>query len=215
GRQNHEPSDAEREDPGGDHRAALSRDGPNLHSVRGGHYRWIMTDWSPPALMNADERLELELSEPTDPLVETMARLPGDLVVLGAGGKMGPTLVRLALRANEAARSSRRIVAVSRFQSSSARDALAAAGATLIAAADLLSAAEVERLPDAPNVIFLAGQKFGTGADPGRTWVVNTVLPSLVAQRYAGSRIVVFSSGNVYPFWPVNTAGPSETDPVG
>src|SRR5262249_20474811 len=123
-------------------------------------------------------------------------------------------LVRQALRANQVARSTRRIIAVSRFQSSPARDTLAAAGATVIAA-DLLAAAEVERLPEAPNVIFLAGQKFGTDADPGRTWVVNTVVPSLVAQRYATSRIVVFSSGNVYPFSPVNTAGPTETDPVG
>jgi hypothetical protein len=173
-----------------------------------------MTDRSPPAPVNADERLELELSEPTDPLVETMARLPGDLVVLGAGGKMGPTLVRLALRANAAAGSSRRIFAVSRFQSAPVRERLAAAGATIIST-DLLSADQVARLPDAPNVVFMAGQKFGTDGDPGRTWVVNTVLPSIVARRYARSRIVVFSSGNVYPFWPVNTAGPAETDPVG
>jgi nucleoside-diphosphate-sugar epimerase len=164
--------------------------------------------------MTDDDRLELALSEPTEPLVETMARLPGDLVVLGAGGKMGPSLVRLALRASEAAGTPRRIIAVSRFQSGRARERLERAGATVLGA-DLLSSDQVDRLPDAPNVIFMAGQKFGTDAEPGRTWVVNTVLPSLVARRYRASRIVVFSSGNVYPFWPVDSAGPTESDPLG
>ncbi len=163
----------------------------------------------------ADEhQLELDLSEPTGPLVAAMNRIPGDLIVLGAGGKMGPTLVRLALRAGRTSGRPRRITAVSRFRSDAVRSALAAAGAETIAA-DLLDPGLVRALPDAPNVIFMAGQKFGTDDDAGRTWALNTFLPGLVAERYAGSRIVVFSSGNVYPFWPAASAGPAEADPLG
>ncbi len=157
------------------------------------------------------------LTTPTDALVATLRKLPGDIVVLGAGGKMGPSLVGLLCRASAAAGSTRRVTAVARFSDPAARTLTEAAGAT-VCPIDLFEPGAVERLPDAPNVIYMVGQKFGTGQDAGRTWAVNAYLPGLVAARYAGSRIAVFSTGNVYPFWPASSAGPTEidpTDPVG
>jgi uncharacterized protein YbjT (DUF2867 family) len=134
--------------------------------------------------------------------------------VLGAGGKMGPSLVELALRASSEAGVRRRVIAVSRFAAAEPRNTLERAGA-LVHPADLLDPEAVSGLPAAPNVIFMAGQKFGTHDAAARTWVLNTVVPALVARRFADSRIVVFSSGNVYPFWPVETTGPTESDPLG
>ena len=166
----------------------------------------------------ADEAgLDHILSTPTDALVETLRRLPGDVVVLGAAGKMGPSLVGLLCRGIAAAGSRARVTAVARFSDPAARAAIEATGATL-RAADLVEPGAFERLPDAPNVIFMVGQKFGTGQDAARTWAVNAYLPGLVATRYPASRIAVFSTGNVYPLWPATSAGPTEadlTDPVG
>lgn len=153
------------------------------------------------------------LTTPTAAVVETLRRLPGDFLILGAGGKMGPSLVGLLCRASAAAGSSRRVTAVARFSDPAAQSLTEAAGATAYPA-DLLEPGAVEGLPDAPNVICMVGQKFGTGQDAGRTWAVNAYLPGLVAARYAGSRIAVFSTGNVYPFWPTSSAGPTEGDPT-
>ena len=166
----------------------------------------------------ADEpALDHILSTPTDAVVETLRRVPGDIIVLGAGGKMGPSLVGLLCRGIEAAGSRARVTAVARFSDPAARATIDATGATL-RAADLFEPGAIERLPDAPNVIFMVGQKFGTGQDAARTWAVNAYLPGLVATRYAASRTAVFSTGNVYPLWPATSAGPTEsdlTDPVG
>lgn len=162
----------------------------------------------------ADETaLECELSEPTPDLIEAMRRIEGDIVILGAGGKMGPTLAQLAVRASDASGNRRQIVAVARFSDPGARLAIEAAGARCIRA-DLLDT-DLNGLPDAPNVIFMAGQKFGTTGDTARTWAVNALLPGLVVTRYRGARLVVFSTGNVYPFWPLESEGPTESDPVG
>lgn len=162
----------------------------------------------------ADEAgLDLILSAPTDVLVETLRHLPGDVVVLGAGGKMGPSLVGLLCRAGAAAGSDRRITAVARFSDPRARTTIEASGATLCPV-DLFEPGAIERLPDAPNVIYMVGQKFGTGRDGARTWAVNAYLPGLVAARYPAARIAVFSTGNVYPFWPTTSAGPTEADPT-
>ncbi len=163
----------------------------------------------------ADETaLELDLSEPTPALIDAMRRTPGDIVILGAGGKMGPTLAQLAVRASKAAGGNRRIIAVARFSNPDTRLAIEAAGARCITA-DLLDPERLAELPDAPNVIFMAGQKFGTTGDTARTWAINALLPGLVAQRYRDARLVVFSTGNVYPFWPATSEGPTEADPVG
>ena len=165
----------------------------------------------------SEEALDELLSRPRAATVEALRQCPGDVVVLGAGGKMGPTLARMAARAARDAGGSRRVYAVSRFPSDALRQALEKAGVEAIRA-DLLDASAVARLPDAPNVIFMAGQKFGTSDAPSRTWMMNVVVPAHCAERYAKSRIVAFSTGNVYPLMNVLGGGASETTkpyPVG
>jgi hypothetical protein len=167
-----------------------------------------------PAPESVDE-LEDRLSEPTDATVAALRDCPGDVIVLGAGGKMGPTLARMVARAARLADGSlpRRVFAASRFSSEPAALALQHAGVTVIRA-NLLDLNAVERLPDAPNVIFMAGQKFGTTDSPARTWMLNGAVPALCAHRYRSSRIVAFSTGNVYPLVPVESGGASEAAPV-
>jgi nucleoside-diphosphate-sugar epimerase len=162
--------------------------------------------------MPDEATLEELLSRPTPVLVDAMRDLAGDLLVLGAGGKMGPSLARLARRASEEAGRPRRIVAVSRFSEPGIRDALERAGVETIAA-DLLDPAQLAPLPGAANVILMAGQKFGTSGDSPRTWAINALLPGLVSYRFRGSRIVAFSTGNLYPLWPAGSDGPTERDP--
>jgi nucleoside-diphosphate-sugar epimerase len=166
----------------------------------------------------SENELDDQLSEPGAATVAALARAPGDIVVLGAGGKMGPTLARMAVRALKEAGASpaSRVTAVSRFAdpASGVEASLHEAGVKTIRC-DLLDRAAVASLPDAPNVVFMAGQKFGTRDAPSRTWMMNVVVPALCAERYAGSRIVAFSTGNVYPLVPVASGGARETDPVG
>jgi len=151
------------------------------------------------------------------PRAETTAALescPGDVIILGAGGKMGPTLARMAARARN---DSRRVIAVSRWSSAEAERKLKDVGVETLRC-DLLDPAAVARLPDAPNVIFMAGQKFGTAEAPAMTWATNTIVSAHCAHRYRGSRIVAFSTGNVYPLTPVENGGSREDDtpaPVG
>lgn len=161
--------------------------------------------------MTSETDLEAALAEPTPELVADLAHLPGDFVVLGASGKMGPTLVRLLVRGLEAAGLRRRVFAVARYGAGAEPEL---PDAELIRA-DLLDPAAVRALPVAANVIYLVGQKFGTSSDPARTWAVNTAIPGFVAERYRGSRLVVFSTGNVYPLADSATGGPAETDPTG
>lgn len=161
--------------------------------------------------------LEERLSRPEDADVAAAARLEGDLVVLGAAGKMGPSLARLAHRAAEQAGVRRRVIAVSRFGTHGVAQALRAAGVETVAC-DLLDLTALANVPDAHNVVFMAGQKFGTSDDPTATWTLNAVLPGMVLQRFPASRTVVFSSGNVYPLAPVTGTGSVETDalePIG
>jgi nucleoside-diphosphate-sugar epimerase len=158
--------------------------------------------------------LELMLSEPVSPVVEAMASLQGDLLVLGAGGKMGPSLARLARRASVAAGIPRRVIAVSRFGDDGVRRHLEEGGVETIAC-DLFDPIALGQLPEAPLVIYMAGQKFGTEQDSARTWAINAFLPGLVATRFADSRIVAFSTGNVYPLWPFTSDGPTEDDATG
>ena len=160
-----------------------------------------------------EDELEDLLSAPRAETRAALEACPGDVIVLGAGGKMGPTLTRMLVRASDGG-SRRRIIAVSRFTSERAEAELRAAGAETIAA-DLLDPKAVERLPDAPNVIFMAGQKFGTSDAPSATWAMNTVVPAHAAERYQGSRIVAFSTGNVYPLTSATGSGAREGDPVG
>ena len=158
-----------------------------------------------------EEELDDLLSTPRTDTVIALEVCPGDIVILGAGGKMGPTLARMAARA---ARDGRRIIAVSRWSSAEAERSLNDFGIETIKC-DLLDRDAVSRLPDAPNVVFMAGQKFGTSGAPAMTWGMNTIVPAICAERYHGARIVAFSTGNVYPLTPVSLGGSREQDPLG
>jgi nucleoside-diphosphate-sugar epimerase len=157
------------------------------------------------------EQLEASLSEPTPGVIDAMAQLRGDVIVLGVGGKMGPTLARMIRRASDAAGIQRRVIGVSRFSSASLPDRLKSHGIEPIAA-DLLDRDALAALPDAPNIVFMAGMKFGGTGQEALTWAMNCHLPSLVCERYPGSRIVAFSTGNIYGLTPVDGGGSLETD---
>lgn len=159
------------------------------------------------------DALEERLSAPTEALLGTLSGVDGDIMVLGAGGKMGPTLARMARRAADSLGSKRRVLAVSRFSSRGAADELRRHRVETISC-DLLDREAVAQLPDAPNVIFMAGQKFGTSDSPELTWVMNTLVPGIVAERFAASRIVVFSTGCVYPLVQIDSGGSREEDPL-
>lgn len=168
----------------------------------------------PPAPASV-EALEERLSRPRAQTVAALRELPGDIVILGAGGKMGPTLARMARRAATDADGridARRVVAVSRFSEPGAAESLQAAGVDTWNA-DLLDPAAVAALPDAAHVVFMAGQKFGTASAPSLTWAMNTLVPAHCAARYPRARIVVFSTGNVYPLVSVDGPGAREVDP--
>jgi uncharacterized protein YbjT (DUF2867 family) len=155
--------------------------------------------------------------EPDDRLVQQLATTGGDLVVLGAAGKMGVSLARMAAAAYQRLPGHRQVYAVSRFSDQSARDELDGAGVRTVVA-DLTDEKALADLPDAPNVVYMVGRKFGTANDAATTWALNTYLPGRVAQRYAGATISAFSSGNVYPLLPVTSGGADERvppDPVG
>jgi nucleoside-diphosphate-sugar epimerase len=159
----------------------------------------------------SEATLEDALSAPSAGLLASMRSTPGDIVILGAAGKMGPTLSRMARRALDARGSRDRVIAVSRFSSARAEQSLRESGIETIRC-DLLDRGAVAALPDAPNVIFMAGQKFGTRDAPSSTWAMNVVLPSIAAERYARSRIVAFSTGNVYALSSVAHGGAREGD---
>lgn len=157
--------------------------------------------------------LEERLSRPSEAVVSAMDAIDGDFLILGAGGKMGPSLARLARRAADLARIPRRIIAVSRFSNSQLRAELLEHRVETIAS-DLLEPDALNRLPEISNVVFMAARKFGTSGGEHLTWAMNTYLPGLVAERFRDSRIVTFSTGNVYPLLPVSQGGAVETTPV-
>lgn len=154
------------------------------------------------------EALERFLSTPDAGLIADLARVDGDIAILGAGGKMGPTLARLA----QSAAPEKTIHAVSRFSNKDERKRLDAHGVSTIAA-DLMDRDALAALPDVANVIFMAGHKFGANDNPGLTWAMNVHLPALVAERFAKARIVAMSTGCVYPFVPTDSQGPTEDMP--
>lgn len=160
-----------------------------------------------------EEALEERLSRPTPAVVEALAAAAGDVIVVGAGGKMGPSLVAMLARAVQQLGDGRRITAVSRWRDADAAARLERLGVRLVRG-DLLDTPFLASLPDAPNVLYLAGQKFGTRDAPHRTWMTNTVLAARAAERYRTSRIVAFSTGNVYPLVPADGAGSREGDPL-
>ncbi len=165
-----------------------------------------------PSTIRDVAHLEELLSEPTSAAIDAIGRAGGDIVVLGVAGKMGPTLARMARRAMDAAGVSHRVIGVSRFSSPEQQRGLEARGIETMRV-DLLDETALARLPDAPNVIFMAGRKFGSSGDEPLTWAMNTHLPALVCKRYRSSRIVAFSTGNVYGLTAHGRGGSREEDP--
>jgi len=161
--------------------------------------------------------IELALSDPTPGVVEMMRRLEGDILVLGVGGKMGPTLAMMARKACRSAGVANRVVGVARFSNPDVAVRLQSAGVETIQG-DLLDQDFLRSLPDAPNIIYMAGMKFGSTGKEGLTWAMNCYLPGMICERFPSSRIVAFSTGNVYRMTPVSGAGSLESDqpaPVG
>lgn len=158
----------------------------------------------------SEEELESLLATPSAALIDDFAKVSGDLVILGAGGKMGPTLAMLARSAMDAAgRTSDTVYAVSRFGDPLVAERLKSARIEVIPF-DLIENDDFSSLPDAPNVVFMVGAKFGAATSPSWAWEVNAALPDRVARRYRDSRIAVLSTGNVYPFLPAASGGASE-----
>jgi nucleoside-diphosphate-sugar epimerase len=149
------------------------------------------------------------LTTPTADCVDAASRLHGDVLLLGAGGKLGPSLALLLHRSLVASGSQCRVVCVSRFSDAGTAMMLGRAGIRTIAA-DLMDRKELDRLPDAPYVYHLAGSKFGTTGNAARTWAMNALLPAMVAERFRSSSIVALSTGNVYPFVPPASGGATE-----
>lgn len=153
--------------------------------------------------------LEDMLSEPSERLVQDIAKLDGDILILGVGGKMGPSLAKLAKRGVEAVGKGAKVIGVSRFSTGNLQEELEKSGIETVAA-DLLDDQALLNLPDASNIIYMAGNKFGTTGKEYFTWAMNAYLPGRVAERYRHSRIVAFSSGNIYPLTPIESGGASE-----
>ena len=164
--------------------------------------------------MWTEEKLNEMLTTPSAKLVDDVKKIKGDIMVLGAGGKMGPTLCILAKNAIRAAGIEKRVIAVSRFSDPVALELLHSNGVETISA-DLLDRDSLDALPEVENVIFMAGRKFGTdGGTEYLTWAMNATLPALVAYKFKKSNIVVFSSGNIYPIVPLSHGGCSESEKV-
>ena len=161
--------------------------------------------------------LEELLSEPSEAAIGSMGTLNGDIIILGVAGKLGPTLARMAKRASDAARVARRIIGVSRFSSPETQTSLRSWGVETVRC-ELLDRQSLSSLPDAANVVYMAGMKFGSTGQESLTWAMNSYLPGLVSERYRKSRITVFSTGNVYGLTLVSGGGSREDDalnPVG
>ncbi|MGE0425587.1 MAG: NAD-dependent epimerase/dehydratase family protein [Reyranellaceae bacterium] len=155
------------------------------------------------------EAMEDFMTTPSPAVVADLAKAPGDILVLGVAGKMGPTLARLAKRAAP----DRRVVGVARFSEAGVRESLHKAGVETLQA-DLLDRAALEALPKLPNLVFMAGRKFGATGDVPLTWAMNVQVPAMVAEVFKASRIVAFSTGCVYPFVPVDGGGATEDVPA-
>ncbi len=170
-----------------------------------------------PERIDSEQQLEEVLTLPSPRLIEFVKTLASPLLILGAGGKMGPTLAVLVKKAAAVSNHPMHVIAASRFSEPGLAGRLNRSGVETVAC-DLLQPQAVQGLPEAPNILYLVGLKFGTAQNPSSTWAINTIVPTRVAQRYRDSRIVALSTGNVYPLSDVTTGGSRESDaltPVG
>jgi hypothetical protein len=164
-----------------------------------------------PDIIESEEVLDDILCRIRPELIEFSHSIKSPLLILGAGGKMGPTLAWLARRAIDAAGIDVKVIAIDLFPDETTRHWLEAHGVRTIKC-DLMERKNLETLPDSENVIYMVGMKFGTTQNPAPTWAFNTIPPTNVSERYRDAKIVVFSSGNVYPLVAVEKGGSIETD---
>jgi nucleoside-diphosphate-sugar epimerase len=160
------------------------------------------------------EQLENLLSLPTPEVVQLLDRLDGDILLLGAGGKIGPSLAHMIRRASDLAGKRRRVLAVLRRSQPELEKNFARWGIE-VRLCDMLDPQQLTELPEAPYIFYLAAMKFGTTGQEPMTWAINTFLPGLICQRFRHSRIVAYSTGNVYPLVPPTAGGSKESDPPG
>ncbi|SFQ52240.1 Nucleoside-diphosphate-sugar epimerase [Psychrobacillus psychrotolerans] len=163
--------------------------------------------------MKTVEELENLMTEPSDALVEDMRKIDGNILILGIGGKMGPTLAIMAKRAIDKAGVDKKVIGVSRFSNGTLKEDLEKAGIETIST-DLLNDEQLKLLPKEKNIIYMAGNKFGTTGNEYFTWAMNTYLPGRVAEHFKGANIVAFSTGNVYPLVPLSQGGCDELHEV-
>jgi len=164
--------------------------------------------------IETEAQLEELLSEPDEKVIKVISEISGDILLLGVSGKIGPSLAKLLVKSCQIAGCRKRIIGVARFSQPAIRDFLHQSGVEIITC-DLLEEEQVKKLPRVENIIYLAGMKFGTTENQPLSWAMNVYLPALVASHFRNSRIVAFSTGNVYPLVPVSSGGCKETDPVG
>jgi nucleoside-diphosphate-sugar epimerase len=158
--------------------------------------------------IETEAQLIAQMTNPSDAVREAVAKLDGDIMVLGIAGKMGPTLGELLVRAG-----AKKVIGVSRFSNPSDQEDLKARGIDTLKC-DLLDEASLKALPEAPYIYLMAGHKFGATGNERLTWAMNAMVPGRIMQRFPRSRIVYVSSGNVYQYTPVRSSGASEVDPV-
>lgn len=168
-----------------------------------------------PEEIRDEEELDELLSRPYPETIEDLRKIDGDFMVLGAGGKIGPSLVMMLARVFEKIDPGREIIAVSRFSRRGVVDKLRRYRNVEIIELDLSTKDSIDKLPETKNIIFMIGRKFGTEEDPGLTWVTNAYIPALVAERFKRSRFVIYSTGNVYPLVHVSTGGSTEDSEIG
>lgn len=164
--------------------------------------------------IRTEEDLRERLSRPSSALIQLIKQLKGDILILGVSGKVGPELARMAVRAVAESQKPRRIMGVASFSDPRQRTYLEKLGVETVKA-NLHEDGAFDRLPDAENVLFLVGRKFGSTGAEWQTWTTNVTLAGLAAKRYAKSSVVAFSTGNVYPFVSVGSGGASESTPLG
>lgn len=163
--------------------------------------------------MKTIEELENLMTDPSNALIEDMRKIDGNILILGIGGKMGPTLAIMAKRAIDKAGVDKKVIGVSRFSNGTLKEDLEKAGIETIST-DLLNDEQLKLLPKEKNIIYMAGNKFGTTGNEHFTWAMNTYLPGRVAEHFKGANIVAFSTGNVYPLVPLTQGGCDELHEV-
>ena len=167
-----------------------------------------------PNVINNVKELDDFLTHPSEQLIESLNKMPGDLMILGAGGKMGISLAILAKRGLKETGNDKKVYAVSIFSDKIGPEELRRNDVEVISC-DLLNQNELANLPDINNIVYMVGMKFGSTGQEATTWVINSFLPGVICNRFKNSRIVLFSTGNVYPFVSAKSKGCKESDPVG